>query len=142
MLFQSPRDELLASYFDFLDVNDSSAVIKIIDDASVLHTQRAQKRNPLRDETGNFISIEKEFEDNLNVAISKKGESKSLEFEIEPLIEPIPVHIVKGLYMLRYLKARDFKNKILHALNYFREIQKRLACDMVEMGSRDRLNLN
>lgn len=127
LLFQAPKDELLASYFDFLDVNDASAVNKIIDDASVLHTQRAQKRNPLRDETGNFISFEKEFEDNINLALTQKGKTKSLEFEIEPLIEPIPVHIVKGLYMLRYLKARSYKNKILNALNYFREIQKRLA---------------
>ena len=127
LLFHSPRDELLSSYFDFLDVNDCSAVNKIIDDASVLHTQRAQKRNPLRDETGNFITLDKEIEDNMNIAISQKGQAKSLEFEIEPLIEPIPVHIVKGLYMLRYLKARKFKNRILNALNYFREIQRRLA---------------
>ena len=127
LLFQAKADTLLASYFDFLDVNDCSAVNKILDDASILHTQRAQKRNPLRNEAGKFISIEKEFEENMKVATSKEGTNKSLEFEIEPLIEPIPVHIVKGYYMLRYLKARDFKSKLLNAMNYFREIQKRLT---------------
>ena len=122
-----PRDKLLSSYFDFLDVNDCSAVNKIFDDASVLHTQRAQKRNPLTDETGKFIAIDKEIEDNMNIAINMKGQAKSLEFEIEPLIEPIPIHIAKGLYMLRDLKARKFENRILNALNYFREIERRLA---------------
>jgi hypothetical protein len=125
-----------------LDVNDCSAVNKILDDASILHTQRAQKRNPLRNEAGKFITIDKELEQNLKLAANKENEQKALQFEIEPLIEPIPVHIVKGLYMLRYLKARDFKTKLLNAMNYYREIQKRLACDMLEMGSRDRLNLN
>jgi hypothetical protein len=141
-LFNLQFDSLLKSNFNLLDVNDSSAVSKILDDASVLHTQRAQKRNPLRDEAGNFlITVEKEIEDNLNLAVSKEGKAKSLEFEIEPLIEPIPVHIVNGFYTLRYLKSRDYKSKLLNALNYYREIQRRLTCDMIEMGSRDRLNL-
>jgi len=118
LLFQNKLDTLLASYFDFLDVNDCSAVNKIIDDASILHTQRAQKRNPLRNEAGKFITLDKEFEENMKLAISKEGSQKPLEFQIEPLIEPIPVHIIKGFYMLRYLKARDFKSKLLNAMNY------------------------
>jgi len=127
LLFQVKADNLLDSYFNFLDVNDCSAVNKILDDASILHTQRAQKRNPLRNEAGQFISFDKELEQNLSLAANREGSKKSLEFEIEPLIEPIPIHIVKGLYMLRYLKARDFKSKLLNALNYYREIQKRLT---------------
>lgn len=127
LLFQNQPDTLLASYFDLLDVNDASAVNKILDDASILHTQRAQSRNPLRNEAGQFMTIEKELENNLTLAVQQENKQRSLEFEIEPLIEPIPVHIVKGLYMLRYLKARDFKSRILNALNYCREIQKRLA---------------
>lgn len=142
LFFKIEEDRLLSSYFNFLDVNDSSAVNKILDDASILHTQRAQKRNPLRNEAGKFVTIDKELEQNLSLAANRENGIKSIEFQIEPLIEPIPIHIVKGLYMLRYLKARDFKSKLLSGLNYFREIQKRLTCDMVEMGSRDRLNLN
>jgi len=88
------------------------------------------------------VTLEKELEQNLSLAANKESGKRSIEFQIEPLIEPIPIHIVKGLYMLRYLKARDFKTKLLNAMNYFREIQKRLTCDMIEMGSRDRLNLN
>ena len=140
-MFQAQWDSLLASYFDFLDVNDASAVKKILDDASTLHTQRAQNRNPLRDEANKFITPKKEFEDNLMLSVNKES-SKSLYFEIEPLIESIPVHIVKGLCMLRYMKARDFKTKLLNTLNYFREIQKRLTWNMMEMNSRDRINLN
>ena len=55
---------------------------------------------------------------NMKLAISKESDAKKLQFEIEPLIEPIPVHIVKGFYMLRYLKAREFKIKLLNAMNY------------------------
>ena len=144
-MFQAHWDSLLASYFYFLDVNDVSAVNKILDDASTLHTQGAQNRNLLRDETNKFITPEKEFEDILMLSVNKES-SKSLYFEIEtlikPLIEPISVHIVKGLYMLRYMKARDFKTKLLNTLNYFRETQKRLTWDMMEMNSRDQINLN
>ena len=144
-MFQAQWDSLLASYFDFLDVNDASAVNKILDDALTLHTQQAQNRNPLRDEANKFITPEKEFEDNLMLSVNKES-SKSLYFEIETLIEPliesIPVHIVKGLYMLRYMKVRDFKTKLLNTPNYFREIQKRLTWDMMEMNPRDQINLN
>ena len=140
-MFQAQWDSLLASYFDFLDVNDASAVNKILDDDSILHTQRAQNRNSLRDEVNKFITPEKEFEDNLMLSVNKES-SKSLYFEIEPLIEPISVHIVKDLYVLKYIKARGFKTKLLNTLNYFREIQKRLTWDMMEMNSRDRINLN
>ena len=73
---------------------------------------------------------------------ANKESSKSLYFEIEPLIEPIPVHIIGGLYVLRYMKARDFKTKLLNTPNYFREIQKRPTCYMMEMNTRDQINLN
>ena len=55
-----------------------------------------------------------------------------------PLLEPIPVHIVKAYYTLRCMKARDFKIMLLHILNYFRSIQKRLSLDLAEFSSRQR----
>jgi len=56
---------------------------------------------------------------------------------LKDLIDPIPHHIVKGFYLLRYLKSRDRKIKIMNALNYYWEIQKWLTLDMMELGSWD-----
>jgi len=38
------------------------------------------------------------------------------------------------------VKSRDAKTRILYTLNYFRVIQKRLALDLREFTSRDRLD--
>jgi hypothetical protein len=37
------------------------------------------------------------------------------------------------------LRARDVKTKLLYTLNAFRAIQRRLALELREMGSRDRV---
>lgn len=42
-------------------------------------------------------------------------------------------------YLVSCLKARDAKIKLLYTLNVFRSIQKRIACDMREMGTRERV---
>lgn len=55
-----------------------------------------------------------------------------------PMIEPMPNHIIKAYYTLRLLKARDHKIKLLHVLNYFRAIQKRLALDISEFYTREK----
>lgn len=47
---------------------------------------------------------------------------------------------MKGYYILRYLKSRDLKTKLLNGLNYYRELQKWFTLDMMEMGTRDRIN--
>lgn len=49
----------------------------------------------------------------------------------------LPEHLVHAYYMLRHLKIRDFKIKILYALNYYRSIQRRLTLDLHEMTTRD-----
>jgi len=58
----------------------------------------------------------------MKVAVNAENKNKPLDFKLEPLIEPIPHHIVKGYYLLWYLKSRDKKIKIMNALNYMREI--------------------
>jgi len=47
-------------------------------------------------------------------------------------------HLLFALYIMRYSKARDSKIKLLHTLNAFRAVQKRLAVEMMQMGTRDR----
>ena len=41
--------------------------------------------------------------------------------------------------MLKYLKAREYKIKLLYTLNAFRAVQKRVTLEMREMGTRDRV---
>ena len=43
-------------------------------------------------------------------------------------------------YTLRFIRSRDNKTKILYTLNYYRAIQKRLALDLREFGSRERID--
>jgi hypothetical protein len=38
------------------------------------------------------------------------------------------------------MKSRDAKTRVLYCLNYFRAIQKRLALDLREFGTRDRID--
>ena len=56
------------------------------------------------------------------------------------MIEPMPAHIIKAYYTLRLLKSRDYKIRLLHVLNYFRSIQKRLAFDVSEFYTREKAN--
>jgi hypothetical protein len=105
-----------------------------------MHALRAQKRNPVRSEQNDFQSFTKELEQVIKTAANHETENIPLEFKLEPLIEPIPHHIAKAFYLLRYLKTRDKKVKIMNALNYMREIQKKLTLEMLELGSRDRIN--
>lgn len=55
-----------------------------------------------------------------------------------PMIEPIQTHVIKAYYTMKMLKAREFKIKLLHTLNYFRSIQKRLSLDVSEYYSREK----
>ncbi len=41
---------------------------------------------------------------------------------------------------MRFVKSRDAKTRILYTLNYFRAIQKRLALDLREFATRDRID--
>jgi len=69
------------------------------------------------------VTEDKELENIMKVAVQQEVKSKS-NTNIKELIDPIPYHIVKGYYLLRYLKSRENKIKIMNALNYYREIQK------------------
>ena len=49
-----------------------------------------------------------------------------------------PQHLVSALNMLVCLRIRGNKARMLHTLNGFRAIQRRIALDLQEMGTRDR----
>ena len=51
----------------------------------------------------------------------------------------IPQHLESAMNMLLCLRLRKSKIKLLHSLNAFRSIQRRLTLDIREMGTRDRV---
>ncbi len=54
------------------------------------------------------------------------------------LADPIPTHLIKSYYSIRLLKSREAKIKLLHVLNCFRSLQKRIALDLKENFSRNK----
>ena len=57
---------------------------------------------------------------------------------LNPLLQ-MPIHLLNSYYLLRHLRSRDTKIKLLHTLNYFRSVQKRLTLDLREFATRDRV---
>ena len=53
-----------------------------------------------------------------------------------------PQQLLFSNYLLNCLKARDHKTKLLYTLNAFRSVQKRLAIELRELGSRDRVTFD
>jgi len=51
-----------------------------------------------------------------------------------------PQHLLVSYFTLRYMKSRDNKTKIMYALNFCRAVQKRLALDLREFGTRERID--
>ena len=102
--------------------------------------------------TENGATDDDEMEGFLKAAIMKAGQVKFEEQERQKLKElkeqvkvaeqplhlsdPIPSHLIKSFYSLRYLKTRDQKIKLLHSLNFFRSVQKRLNLDIKELLTR------
>ena len=100
------------------------------------------------------MSEDDELESYLKISLQKTGEAKQEELtriqlkEIREQIkgaerplnlsDPIPVNLIKGYYQLRYLKSRDHKIRLLHALNYFRSIQRKLTLDLKDIFTLNR----
>ena len=62
----------------------------------------------------------------------KKKQSKTSLFNLQQ-------HLIQSHNTLRYMNSRDAKTRVLYALNYFRAIQKRLAIDLREFGTCERV---
>lgn len=68
----------------------------------------------------------------------KKDEIDVEEISKNSLFETTQ-HLLFAHYLLSALSARECKAKLLYTLNAFRSIQKRLALDLREFGTRDRV---
>ncbi len=53
-------------------------------------------------------------------------------------IDQLQVSLVKNYYSLRLLKQREYKQKLLSTVNYFRAVQRLLALDLKEHVTREK----
>jgi hypothetical protein len=65
-------------------------------------------------------------------------EAKPVKLDSKSL-EVVPHHLIFSKNLLDCVSARDNKIKLMHTLNTFRSIQRRLTLDLREMGTRDRV---
>jgi len=84
-------------------------------------------------------SLENNLRYNFPDAFNFIKQSKRLNKKSDNHFFNLPDHLIHAYYMLRHLRIRDYKVKIMYALNYYRSIQRRMAFDLHEMSTRDRV---
>lgn len=55
-------------------------------------------------------------------------------------LRELPPHIVQCYLILKHMRIRDSKNRLLHILNFYRSIQKRVVLELQEFSGREVLN--
>ncbi len=163
---ENPPDKLLESGMNYLDVNDLATVNRINEDNALLHQQnskRVLKRNPHFQERAKVITTndgEKKIQIDY-MPLQNKVDAMAntqqhllravqdideLSGEPEPplhiprtTLRFLPSHLLTSYYTLRFINSRDCKTKLLYSLNYYRAIQKRLALDLREFATRERM---
>ena len=126
------RDHLLENAFKILDLQDLPTVNKLLEEFSIGYQDRANKILKLKPELKNSKYYENSYftsiiiERNLDPKITVDGIN-------------LPPQCIKSLYTLRMIKSRNLKQRLLDILNVYRCIQKRLAYDMCDIGTREEL---
>jgi hypothetical protein len=73
------------------------------------------------------------------VADPNEGESKGAPVLGKNNLSYLPQHLIHAFYVLRHMRSRDSKMRLMYCLNFFRSVQKRMALDLREFGSRERV---
>ncbi|KAL9648533.1 hypothetical protein ABK040_012647 [Willaertia magna] len=107
-------------------------------EAGFLHTNELQyARKRLKEQADTHFrraNVEEEVQPYLNEGqISEREKSSNMSEEEINKIEggKGSVNKIAAIYLLRYIRIREFKRKLLDILNYFRSIEKRLYYDQV-----------
>ena len=143
-------DECLAHSMQLLNCQDMKAVNGVLEGLSQIHSTRVQSgeitSEALRLEELNrerfFTEDEREFLNLFKQCFKPKAafDSRQPSVELEKRsLEVVPHHLVFAKNLLSCLRGRDSKIKLLHTLNCFRSVQRRLTLDLREMGTRDRV---
>jgi hypothetical protein len=141
---QVTLDSLLQLSFNLSDVHNLTLVTDTLQEKASFYSL-SYNRNDSNIQTpmqilknlshGEEVQLESYFQTqtfNTTPDIKKKEDPAGIE-------KKCGVHLVQGYLSLRILKMREMKQKILYGLNYFRSIQRTLALDLREMGTRDRV---
>lgn len=126
------RDSLLENAFNVLDLQDLPTVNKLLEEFSVGYADRSNKILKIKPDLKNNETYFKSYF--TNIIIERNLDSK---FRSEGV--NLPPQCIKSLYTLRMIKSRTLKQKLLDILNIYRSIQKRLAYDMCDIGTREEL---
>ena len=85
------------------------------------------------------LNLRVHFQSAIKGEMGKDNLAKSSSNITNQSLKYLPQHLINAFYNLRHMKARDYKIKLLYCLNYFRAIQKRMALDLKEFGTRERI---
>jgi len=148
-------DSLLKSALEFTDVNDTMSVARIIEEAVSSHVKKVEEcqkkikegKDPCKAIDGREWQTTGLNESLINATEPEraKGGPKSVsEVEVNkkvaeaPNLDQLKPILLKSYYSLRLLKTRDVKIKLIHAVNYFRAIQRIIAFEMKSYVTRER----
>lgn len=126
------RDFLLESAFNVLDLQDLPTVNKLLEEFSISYSDRATKVLLKYPNLRNYRQYFNSYF--TNIIIERK-----LDPKITSDGANLPPQCIKSLYTLRMIKSRNYKQRLLDILNVYRSIQKRLAYDMSDIGTREEI---
>ena len=150
---RNPIDECAANMLEILNVNDVTNVNLTLESLSQIQYEKL-KHGQIKSEflkmdnsetSSYFTEDQMEFLTIFSASLKTKSE---VGFKLEELdteevgknsLYETTQHLLFAHYLLTSLTARESKTKLLYTLNAFRSIQKRLALELREFGTRDRV---
>lgn len=150
---RNPLDECAACMLEILNVNDVTNVNLTLESLSQIQYEKLKhgviKSDFLKSdhsETSRYFTEDQmEFLTIFSTSMKTKTEVgfKTEDIDVEEVgknsLFETTQHLLFAHYLLSAVTARDSKTKLLYTLNAFRSIQKRLALDLREFGTRDRV---
>lgn len=126
------RDQLLENAFNVLNLQDLPTVNKLLEEFAVGYADRANR----------ILKVKPIDQSDVNVC-SSYFSNIIIERNLDPKIVNegvnLPPQCIKSLYTLNMIKSRNKKQELFDVLNVYRAIQKRLAYDMTDLGTREEI---
>ena len=126
------KDHLLENAFSVLNLQDLPTVNKLLEEFSISYQERANRVLRTKPELSNSKNYMKSYFTSIIV-------NRNLDPAVHIEGVNLPPQCIKSLYTMRMIKSRGLKQKLMDILNVYRSIQKRLAYDISDLGTRDEL---
>ena len=154
---QNPIDQVSVYILELLNTNDYQSVNLTLESLSQIHADKARE-GKVRPELAKLDRVdEKEsifsdqqrlflqtFEETIKVK-SKFGfhkDTQEPEEHIKDSLFDTKQNLLFSQYLMVSINSREQKIKLLYTLNAFRSIQKRVALELRELTTRDRVNFD